>query len=141
VERLAFCDPAAGPAGEADPALQAAVDAVISGRPCPAPLRPGGTDWQRAVWAAAAQIPAGRTRSYAELARQLGRGPGAARAVGVALGQNPVLVLIPCHRVVGEDGGLRGYAGGLEAKAALLQAEGAVPQLGLPLSRPPAPAR
>jgi methylated-DNA-[protein]-cysteine S-methyltransferase len=58
----------------------------------------------------------------------------------VALGQNPVLVLIPCHRVLGEGGELRGYAGGIEAKAALLRAEGALPQLALPL-RPPAPAR
>ena len=85
------------------------------------PLAPAGTAFQRRVWEAARTIPYGETRSYGELARQIGC--GGARAVGAALGKNPVWILIPCHRVVGSGGVLTGYAGGLDKKAALLALE------------------
>lgn len=74
------------------------------------PVRPGGTEFQRAVWDALRRIPCGRTRSYGELAREVGR-PGASRAVGQANARNPVPILVPCHRVVAADGGLGGYLG------------------------------
>jgi len=83
----------------------------------------GGTPFQRAVWQAMLSIPRGATISYAELARRVGR-PGAARAVGQAVGSNPVPLLIPCHRVVASDGGLGGFGGGLPMKRALLRQEG-----------------
>jgi len=82
-----------------------------------------GTVFQRAVWQALAAIPRGTTISYAELARRVGR-PGAARAVGQAMGANPVPILLPCHRVVASGGGLGGFGGGLPMKRALLRAEG-----------------
>ena len=85
------------------------------------PLAPSGTTFQQRVWRAARAIPYGHTLSYGELARQLGC--GSPRAVGAALGKNPIWLLIPCHRVVGADGSLTGYAGGLEKKAALLALE------------------
>jgi len=85
-------------------------------------LDPAGTPWQRLVWAALREIPYGETRSYGEIARGLGR-PGAARAVGAANGRNPVSIVVPCHRVVGADGRLTGYGGGVERKAALLALE------------------
>lgn len=87
------------------------------------PLDLAGTPFQRAVWAAARVIPFGETRSYGQLARQIGR-PGAARAVGAALGANPVPLVVPCHRVLRADGALGGYSGGLEIKRALLAHEG-----------------
>src|SRR3990172_11203936 len=83
----------------------------------------GGTAFQRAVWEAMLSIPRGTTVSYAELARRVGR-PGAARAVGQAVGSNPVPLLIPCHRVVASDGGLGGFGGGLPMKKKLLRQEG-----------------
>lgn len=86
------------------------------------PLDLGGTPWQQAVWQALLAIPPGQTRRYGELAAQLGR-PSAARAVGAAVGRNPVSVLVPCHRVTGHDGSLTGYAGGLPRKQALLDGE------------------
>jgi len=89
------------------------------------PVDPGGTPFQRDVWAALREIPAGSTITYAELARRVGR-PRAVRAVGSANGANPVSVVVPCHRVVGKDG-LRGYAGGVARKAWLLTHEGATP--------------
>ena len=86
------------------------------------PLAPQGTPFQRAVWQALAEIPYSETRSYGEIAAQLGK-PGAARAVGMANHRNPIPVIIPCHRVIGADGALTGYAGGMENKAWLLALE------------------
>lgn len=86
------------------------------------PLDMRGTDFQKSVWAALLTIPYGETRSYGEIARQLGR-PGASRAVGAANGRNPVSIIAPCHRVIGGNGGLTGFAGGLEAKRLLLDLE------------------
>ncbi len=86
------------------------------------PLAPRGTDFQRAVWEQVSAIPYGRTRTYGEIAAALGR-PGSARAVGAAVGRNPIWLAIPCHRVVGKGGALTGYAGGLERKAFLLALE------------------
>jgi methylated-DNA-[protein]-cysteine S-methyltransferase len=85
----------------------------------------GGTPFQQAVWQALLQIPHGATTSYGALSQSLGR-PSAVRAVAGAVGRNPVSVLVPCHRVLGRDGSLTGYAGGLERKTALLQLEGAL---------------
>lgn len=82
-----------------------------------------GTPFQRAVWQALRALPAGRTSTYAEIAARAGA-PAAARAAGAAIGRNPVSILVPCHRVVGGDGSLTGYAGGLERKRALLGHEG-----------------
>jgi methylated-DNA-[protein]-cysteine S-methyltransferase len=81
-----------------------------------------GTDFQRAVWSALRSIPYGVTVSYAELARRLGR-PRAVRAVGSANGANPLPIVVPCHRVIGSDGSLTGFGGGLEAKRRLLELE------------------
>lgn len=84
-----------------------------------------GTAFQQSVWQALLAIPPGRTTSYGEIGRQLGR-PQAARAVGAAVGRNPVSIVVPCHRVLGTSGTLTGYAGGLERKTALLKLEGAL---------------
>ncbi|WP_418319484.1 methylated-DNA--[protein]-cysteine S-methyltransferase [Piscinibacter sakaiensis] len=86
------------------------------------PLDLHGTDFQRAVWQQLLNIAAGATCSYAEIARAVGS-PAAVRAVGAAIGRNPVSVIVPCHRVIGSAGALTGYAGGLERKRALLQLE------------------
>lgn len=88
------------------------------------PLAPAGTDFQQKVWKALLEIPYGTTTSYGELAKRIGR-PKAPRAVGAANGQNPVAIVIPCHRVIGSNGKLTGYAGGLDRKEALLNLEGA----------------
>lgn len=85
-----------------------------------------GTPFQQAVWQALLDLPAGHTCSYAAIAERTGR-PTAMRAVGAAVGRNPVSVLVPCHRVLGSSGALTGYAGGLERKRALLVHEGALP--------------
>lgn len=85
-------------------------------------LRPDGTNFQRRVWDALGEIPYGETRTYAEIARRIGQ-PGAARAVGLANGRNPIAIIIPCHRVIGVNGSLTGYSGGLQAKQALLNLE------------------
>jgi methylated-DNA-[protein]-cysteine S-methyltransferase len=84
-----------------------------------------GTPFQQSVWTALLAIPPGGTTSYAQLGRQLGR-PQAARAIGAAVGRNPVSIVVPCHRVLGTGGSLTGYAGGLERKTALLRLEGAL---------------
>ena len=81
-----------------------------------------GTEFQRAVWKTLRRIPAGRTLTYGELARRIGR-PTAVRAVASAVGRNPVSLLVPCHRVIGSDGSLTGYASGLRRKAFLLALE------------------
>lgn len=86
------------------------------------PLAPAGTPFQRAVWEALREIPYGKTRSYGAVAARIGH-PRAVRAVGMANHRNPVAILIPCHRVVGADGSLTGYAGGLETKRRLLALE------------------
>ena len=90
------------------------------------PLRPDGTAFQRAVWELLREIPYGETISYGELAAALAERSGRpcpARAVGGAVGRNPVSILVPCHRVVGADGSLTGYAGGTERKRKLLEIE------------------
>ncbi len=89
------------------------------------PLSPVGSPFQLAVWSALTRIPYGTTTSYGSIARQLGKSPAASRAVGAANGQNPIAVIIPCHRVIGADGGLTGYGGGLDRKELLLRLEGA----------------
>ena len=81
-----------------------------------------GTEFQTEVWQALARIPFGKTLSYGEIARQIGR-PKAVRAVGAAIGRNPISIIVPCHRVIGSDGKLTGFAGGLETKASLLRIE------------------
>ena len=91
------------------------------------PLDFHGTDFQKAVWQALLTIPFGETRSYAEIARQIGN-PRAVRAVGAANGKNPVSIVAPCHRVIGTNGKLTGFAGGLKAKALLLGLETAAPR-------------
>lgn len=86
------------------------------------PLDARGTEFQKTVWQALRDIPYGETRSYAQVAEMIGR-PGASRAVGMANRKNPILILTPCHRVVGRNGGLVGYAAGLPAKEKLLDLE------------------
>lgn len=88
------------------------------------PLDVSGTAFQRRVWEALRTIPFGETRSYAQIAAQIGQ-PAAVRAVGAANGRNPVSIITPCHRVIGTDGRLTGFAGGLDVKAQLLGLEGA----------------
>ncbi|WP_445940390.1 methylated-DNA--[protein]-cysteine S-methyltransferase [Pseudomonas sp.] len=88
------------------------------------PLAPQGTAFQQAVWQALQAIPFGRTSCYSDLAAEIAR-PKAVRAVGAANGANPIAIIIPCHRVIGRDGSLTGYAGGLPRKALLLKLEGA----------------
>jgi len=88
------------------------------------PLRAGGTAFQRQAWQALCTIPYGETRSYAQQARAVGR-PTATRAIGAANGRNPIAIIVPCHRVIGSDGSLTGYAGGEPVKRWLLQHEGA----------------
>jgi methylated-DNA-[protein]-cysteine S-methyltransferase len=87
------------------------------------PLAPRGTDFQMRVWQEIARVPFGETITYGELAKRAGA-PGHARAAGAATGRNPIGVVVPCHRIVGADGSLTGYAGGLERKRELLEIEG-----------------
>jgi methylated-DNA-[protein]-cysteine S-methyltransferase len=91
--------------------------------PFEVPLDLHGTAFQRAVWQALLRIGRGCTRTYGEIAALAGS-PAAVRAAGAAIGRNPVSIIVPCHRVIGRDGSLTGYAGGLERKLALLQLEG-----------------
>lgn len=88
-------------------------------------LAPKGTAFQLRVWAELRRIPFGTTTTYGDIARRIGR-PGAARAVGLANGRNPIGIVVPCHRVIGSDGDLTGYGGGLPMKAWLLRHEGAL---------------
>jgi methylated-DNA-[protein]-cysteine S-methyltransferase len=118
--------------GRRDPAAFAAVTdqlgAYFAGelRTFDLPLAPAGTEFQRRVWRALTTIPYGETTTYGELAEAIGH-PGSARAVGAANGRNPIAIVVPCHRVVGADRSLTGYAGGLDAKRTLLDIEGAAP--------------
>jgi methylated-DNA-[protein]-cysteine S-methyltransferase len=108
-------------------AIRDALDAYFGGdvrRLDDIPCRTAGTPFQRRVWAGLREIPAGRTLSYGALATRLGV-PAAVRAVGLANGQNPIGVVVPCHRVIGANGALTGYGGGLERKRWLLAHEGA----------------
>lgn len=135
LRRLLFREDAADQGVDADAADTSLLDrlaeqlaAYFAGQP-PAfdlPLAPEGTAFEQQVWAALQTIPSGETRSYGALARALGQ-PTAARAVGLANARNPIAILIPCHRVIGADGRLTGYAGGLDRKDALLRLEGALP--------------
>jgi methylated-DNA-[protein]-cysteine S-methyltransferase len=114
-------EPAKNPGG-----LTAAFDAYFAGDLAAIDLLPveaAGTPFQRAVWSALRTIACGTTISYAELARRIGR-PSAVRAVGLANGSNPVCIVVPCHRVIGSNGTLTGYGGGLERKRWLLGHEG-----------------
>jgi len=86
------------------------------------PIEPNGSEFQKKVWRALREIPFGQTRSYLDLAKAIGSA-GASRAVGLANGKNPLSIIVPCHRVIGSDGSLTGFAGGLKAKAALLALE------------------
>lgn len=108
-------------------AAAAAIDAHLAGDPAGPAARlelRGGTPFQRRAWEALRAIPWGATVTYGELAAALGQ-PGAARAVGGAVGRNPIAILVPCHRVVGANGAPTGYAGGLARKRALLELEAA----------------
>ena len=96
------------------------------------PLAPRGTEFQRAVWWMLAEIPYGETISYAQLATRVGK-PSAMRAVGAANGRNPLPIVLPCHRVIGADGSLTGFGGGLPTKQFLLTLEGALPAAGADL--------
>jgi methylated-DNA-[protein]-cysteine S-methyltransferase len=87
------------------------------------PMRLDGTSFQQRVWRELTEIPYGETWSYGQLAKRIGN-PNASRAVGLANGQNPISILVPCHRVIGADGSLTGYGGGLERKSWLLAHEG-----------------
>lgn len=112
--------------GRAPEAVRRALDAYFAGDAAAldaVPTATAGTDFQRQVWAALRRIPAGETRSYAQLAAAVGR-PKAVRAVGLANGANPIGVIVPCHRVIGAGGALTGYAGGVERKRWLLAHEG-----------------
>jgi methylated-DNA-[protein]-cysteine S-methyltransferase len=93
------------------------------------PLAPDGTDFQRRVWQTLATIPYGQTVSYAELASRVGK-PSASRAVGAANGRNPLPIVLPCHRVIGANGSLTGFGGGLPTKRFLLELEGALLAVG-----------
>jgi methylated-DNA-[protein]-cysteine S-methyltransferase len=122
-------DPTRWPAGPDHPVLRQAAAQLaeyFSGRrqhfDLPLDLT-HGTAFQQAVWQALLAIPCGQTTSYGELARRIGR-PTAVRALGAAVGRNPVSIIVPCHRVIGADGSLTGYAGGLGRKTALLRIEG-----------------
>lgn len=110
---------------------QAQLDEYFAGRRrrFDLPLAPQGTAFQRGVWFELAAIPYGATVSYAQLAARVGR-PAATRAVGAANGRNPLPIVLPCHRVIGTDGSLTGFGGGLPRKRFLLELEGALPRQG-----------
>ena len=144
---LCFLDgaplPDAAPADFATPLLRRAraqLQAYFSGAAMAfdLPLRPQGTPFQQTVWRALQTVPAGQTISYAQLAQRLGLPASHARAVGAAVGRNPLLIVVPCHRIVGHDGALTGYAAGLPRKQALLDLERAatVSAKSATLSRP-----
>ena len=114
--------------GGAVPVLQEArrqLDAFFDGKreSFDLPLKPAGTPFQRTVWDELTRIPFGKTISYGELAKRIGQ-PAASRAVGLANGKNPIAIVIPCHRVIGANGTLTGYGGGIDRKKWLLEHEG-----------------
>jgi methylated-DNA-[protein]-cysteine S-methyltransferase len=122
------------PEADGNPTLEAAADQLreyFAGdrREFDVPLDLHGTDFQKDAWLALATVPYGETRSYGEQAEAIGR-PGAFRAVGAANGRNPLPIVLPCHRIVGADGSLTGFAGGIGTKRRLLDLEQA--QQGLP---------
>ena len=125
---------AAWPSTPAHPVLREAasqIEAYFSGalKTFELPLDlSAGTDFQQAVWQALLALPRGQTCTYGELSKRIGR-PSAVRATGGAIGRNPLSVIVPCHRVIGQGGALTGYAAGLERKRTLLQLEGALPML------------
>ena len=137
------------PEDQNNPFMQAAMkllhayfagDAQALDAPWPMPLDlQGGTAFQQAVWQALLRIPTGQTQSYGQLAQQVQR-PSAVRAVGAAVGRNPISLIVPCHRIVGATGQLTGYAGGLWRKEALLKREQALPASTLRGSTPAATA-
>lgn len=111
--------------GPSASAARQSLEAYFAGNLAPVnelPIVTHGTKFQRQVWAALRRIPSGKTVSYGKLAREIGR-PAAVRAVGLANGANPIPIFIPCHRVIGADGSLTGFAGGLERKRWLLEHE------------------
>ena len=115
-------------AGQAPVATTAALDAYFKGdltKLSALPTATNGTPFQRGVWTALRKIPSGETRSYGALAAQLGN-PRAMRAVGLANGANPIAIVVPCHRVIGANGALTGFGGGLHRKQWLLEHEGAL---------------
>ena len=124
-------DPVGRPMGERkddDPLLRTAVLQLTEyfdhgRRDFDLPLDPQGSDFQRSVWAQLLKIGYGETASYGEIARRLGKTNAASRAVGLANGSNPIPIVIPCHRVIGADGSLTGYACGIERKQTLLEIE------------------
>ena len=118
------------PEAEPLPEVRLQLDEYLAGRrrSFELPLDPAGTEFQRLCWDALLAIPYGETRSYSAQARLIGR-PSAIRAVGRANHDNPIGVIIPCHRVLGADGSLTGYAGGLDMKRTLLELEGAIPPI------------
>ena len=111
-------------AGGQNDGIIAELDAYFAGglREFSVPLDLRGTEFQRQVWELLLSIPYGETRSYGQIASAMGR-PKASRAVGQAVGTNPVAIIVPCHRVIGTSGGLVGYGGGLHRKQALLELE------------------
>ncbi|MEQ6903326.1 methylated-DNA--[protein]-cysteine S-methyltransferase [Nocardioides sp. YIM 152588] len=124
-------DPDGRPRGSRDDAHPVLVEAVRqlgeyfdrARRDFDLPLQPAGTEWQRAVWAQLLKVGYGDTASYGEIAARLGKSNAASRAVGVANGANPIPIVIPCHRVIGANGTLTGYAGGVDRKQTLLELE------------------
>ena len=114
-----------------DPVLEAAASQLAEyfagdRRDFDLPLAPAGTPFQQSVWRALEAIPFGELRSYRDIAEHIGK-PSAVRAVGAANGRNPLPIVVPCHRVIGSDGSLTGFAGGLDTKRALLALEGSLP--------------
>ena len=116
-------DPAAAPIAE----CRRQIEQYLEGKrqSFDLPLAPEGTQFQRRVWIEIARIPYGETLTYAQLAARAGA-PGSARAAGAAPGRNPISIIVPCHRVIGSNGSLTGYAGGLERKTKLLEIEDAL---------------
>jgi O-6-methylguanine DNA methyltransferase len=127
LEKLAQWGPMPEPAAQASDRLREQLEAYVAGRrrTFDIPFRLHGSPFERRVWAALQRIPFGETRSYGQLAADLGD-PNLSRAVGRANGANPVSILVPCHRVIGANGALTGYAGGLARKERLLRLEGSL---------------